>query len=355
MVLTGGLAADRKGDYGDDPQPPTSRRPGRVIRALVVAADAALRAEIERVSACHAGTVTTCADGESAVAAFRADPFPLVVVDDDAPSGGGTALIRCLRALPGGERAVVVVVTGDAHPDHLTNLLTAGADDYLLKPVVPAQLDHRLGLAARLTAAPGEAPPGDPRSPETGIDFRALVEHVPVLTYVELVDDEGTIVYLSPQVEDVVGYTAEECMVERGLWQQWLHPDDRERVLAEHRRTNETGEPFSMDYRFVLAHGRTIWLRDEARLVRDEQGHPLCWHGYQIDMTQQKEAAEALRASEERLRLALGHAAMAIWEWDLVAGRVAWSDGMGPLYGLPAGTTGPDRRRLLRPRPPRRP
>jgi two-component system sensor histidine kinase/response regulator len=56
-------------------------------------------------------------------------------------------------------------------------------------------------------------------------------------------------VYVSPQVVDIVGYTPEECTTTPDLWLRILHPDDREAVLAEDLRTNETGEPFVMEYR----------------------------------------------------------------------------------------------------------
>ncbi len=89
---------------------------------------------------------------------------------------------------------------------------------------------------------------------------------------------------------DVVGYTPEECTSTPDLWVRILHPDDKERVLAEDARTNETGEPFIMEYRQFAKDGHVVWIRDEATLVRDEEGQPLYWLGVQIDITERKRA-----------------------------------------------------------------
>jgi PAS domain S-box-containing protein len=63
------------------------------------------------------------------------------------------------------------------------------------------------------------------------------------------------------------------------LWNTIIDPEDRERVVAEDKRTERTGQPFRAEYRLRHRDGRTIWVRDEADLVRDEAGTPLFWQG----------------------------------------------------------------------------
>jgi PAS domain S-box-containing protein len=67
-----------------------------------------------------------------------------------------------------------------------------------------------------------------------------------------------------------------------------LHPDDRERVLAEDERTNQTEEPFVMEYRQIARDGSVVCVRDEATLVHNEEGEPLYWLGIQTDVTERK-------------------------------------------------------------------
>ena len=125
--------------------------------------------------------------------------------------------------------------------------------------------------------------------------YRALVEHIPAVTYVDAADEVSSAVYMSPQVEAMLGYAPEEWLVDREFFVKLLHPDDRERVLAENKRTNESGEPFEAEYRLIARDGHTVWVHDEAALVRDEEGRPLFWQGVMTDVTERKALEDRLR------------------------------------------------------------
>jgi PAS domain S-box-containing protein len=105
--------------------------------------------------------------------------------------------------------------------------------------------------------------------------YRALIENVPAVTYVQVVDRADSAVHVSPQVEAMLGYGPEEWLVDREFFINLLHPEDRERVLAENLRASKRGEPFDLEYRLIARDGRTAWMRDEAVLVRDETDRPL--------------------------------------------------------------------------------
>jgi PAS domain S-box-containing protein len=135
--------------------------------------------------------------------------------------------------------------------------------------------------------------------------YRALVEHIPAVTYVETLDErdrQTELIYVSPQIEDLFGYSAEEWTANPDLFVQLLHPEDRERVLAEDERTERTGEPFREEYRQYTRDGRLVWVRDEAVLVRDENGRPMYWQGIIFDLTEHKRVEEALREQNEYLQ-----------------------------------------------------
>lgn len=132
--------------------------------------------------------------------------------------------------------------------------------------------------------------------------YRALVEQNPAVIYTQVVDeDDPTVtntVYISPQADALLGYSAEETLAEPGVWRDQLHPDDRDRVLAEDVRTNATGEPFDMEYRAIARDGRVVWIHDRAEVVRDSEGRPRFWQGFMLDITDRKRA-------EEQMELAL--------------------------------------------------
>jgi PAS domain S-box-containing protein len=100
--------------------------------------------------------------------------------------------------------------------------------------------------------------------------YRTLVERVPAIVYVQEPGEPSRTTYVSPQNEAILGYSPEECIADPDHWIKIMHPDDRERVLAEDRRTNDCGDSFATEYRQFARDGRLVWLRDEATLVRGE-------------------------------------------------------------------------------------
>ncbi|HEV8652399.1 MAG TPA: ATP-binding protein [Actinomycetes bacterium] len=140
---------------------------------------------------------------------------------------------------------------------------------------------------------------------ESEARYRTALEQLPALVYTEVHAIGGSWLYESPRVEDIVGYTPEESG-QPGFWKTILHPDDRERVLAEDRRVELTGDPWRMEYRSIAKDGRVVWLRDHAVLVQGEPGEPSLWHGFVIDITEQKLAEQAMREALERERQATG-------------------------------------------------
>ncbi|CAN5699870.1 hypothetical protein BH24ACT22_BH24ACT22_20260 [soil metagenome] len=128
---------------------------------------------------------------------------------------------------------------------------------------------------------------------------RALVEQVPAIVYLEQVEDNRTL-YDSPQIEAILGYPQDFYKQDPDYWRKILHPEDRERVLAEDARVTAIGEPFSMEYRLIARDGSVVWVRDESVLVPNADGDPQFWQGVQLDITESKLAEEELRTSAAR-------------------------------------------------------
>jgi PAS domain S-box-containing protein len=134
--------------------------------------------------------------------------------------------------------------------------------------------------------------------------FRTLVEQIPAIVYIELPAPsaaEPRLVYMSPQVEPILGYTAEELTSEPRHFVRMLHPEDRDRVLAANELSDATGGPFDEEYRVLAKDGRTVWIHSRASLVRDERGNPLYWQGVALDVTEQHEPAGASPAGRRQL------------------------------------------------------
>src|SRR5687767_135087 len=137
---------------------------------------------------------------------------------------------------------------------------------------------------------------------EAEFKHRSLVESNPVVIYSEPFPDSFKGMYMGPRIQELCGYTREEWLADPQMWENLLHPDDRERVLAADARADATGEPFRVEYRWVHRDGRVVWILDECVLVHDEDGGPMFWQGVFIDITERKRIEHALREAEGRYR-----------------------------------------------------
>ena len=88
-------------------------------------------------------------DAEGALAAHRAQPFPILLVDWELSGMSGVDLCRAVRTLPDGELPVVILVTAHTTKRHMVVGLEAGADDYVPKPIGEGALRVRLAIAER--------------------------------------------------------------------------------------------------------------------------------------------------------------------------------------------------------------
>jgi PAS domain S-box-containing protein len=132
--------------------------------------------------------------------------------------------------------------------------------------------------------------------------YQALIEQIPAVVYTESLGDSGTYTYISPQAEAIFGFSPAEILAFPGASIERIHPDDRDRVRREGERTTVSGEPFRLEYRLQARDGRWVHVRDEAVLIRDASGTPLHWQGILTDVTEQRQAEQALRHSEERFQ-----------------------------------------------------
>jgi diguanylate cyclase (GGDEF)-like protein/PAS domain S-box-containing protein len=156
---------------------------------------------------------------------------------------------------------------------------------------------------------------------EAEAKYRTLVEQIPAVVYVD-VEGRGT-TYVSPQIETILGVTAEAYCTSQQVWIDLLHPDDRPRVLREYEAfLLGTGGDLT-DYRMVRPDGQVVWIRDRAVTVRDEAGRVLLEHGVMFDITELKDAEAVIQHMafhdgltglanralfQEMLELALGRA-----------------------------------------------
>jgi PAS domain S-box-containing protein len=165
----------------------------------------------------------------------------------------------------------------------------------ILRQVTRALDARHKGLedhASALTQALAERDKAEVRVSQAERNYRSLVEQLPLVMYITRLDETSSCIYMSPQIEELVGYTPLECMSDPEFFVKILHPDDRERTQAAHLQAYETGESFSIKYRMLAKDGREVWVHDEITIAKDSAGRPLHAQGFLVDVSPQVASQE---------------------------------------------------------------
>jgi len=123
---------------------------------------------------------------------------------------------------------------------------------------------------------------------EAELLYRTLVEETSVVIYRDTAVEGGPSLFISPQIENLIGYSPAEFSTQPDFWQSLLHPDDKEMVFDVIDQILATGKSITCEYRLKSKSGNWVWLRDEAALVKDKNGKPRYIQGVYVDITKQK-------------------------------------------------------------------
>ncbi len=178
----------------------------------------------------------------------------------------------------------------------LSLMLIVGLSIVALRRSAQATRERALRQDTEATAARTEA------------RFRTIVERVPAVAYVWDSAAEASsapALYISPQLESLLGYTAEEWLADPQAHARCIHPDDADRVYTAWADAVKDADVFATEYRLQRADGRWVWIRDEANPVgTGPSGHQI-YQGVLFDITERREAEQRLRDLEHRWRTLL--------------------------------------------------
>ncbi len=145
--------------------------------------------------------------------------------------------------------------------------------------------------------------------------LRALVEQVPAIVYTAGLGSDAPWDYVSPQIETLLGYSAEEWAAGRELWWDALHPDDRAQAMADEAQIAGPGDRLRSEYRLRRRDGAFVWVRDEATAIENEHGE-LRLQGVLLDITERKLVEAAARQKDAQLQAIIDNSPLLIWAKD---------------------------------------
>ena len=272
-------------------------RTGKALKVLVVEdalADAALMVrELDRAGLRPSWTRVETREG--LLDELTAD-LDLIICDYELATFGAPAALALLAESD--LEIPLIVVAAAPTADAAVECMKRGASDYLPKDDLA-----RLGRAA-LDAVESQSPTNDERpveaeSEEHGQQFRELVEQLPAVVYRWGAGADGQCYYVSPAIESMLGYAVDDWLGKPRLWASRLHPEDHDRVVARELDSRTNGNDFKAEYRMFARDGAVIWIRDEAVMIRREDGGLDHLQGVMYDLSLEKAAEATLRRSRE--------------------------------------------------------
>ena len=141
-------------------------------------------------------------------------------------------------------------------------------------------------------------------------------------------------IYVSPEYRDLYGLLPSESVTYERWLNELVHPADRERLTDDRRSVLESGVTWRSEFRILHPVLGERWVFGIGTVTRDPAGRPMRFSGINLDITDRKRAEQALRESEERLRLAQVSAGIGSWDLDMRTGELIWSPENCRLYGI---------------------
>ncbi len=164
--------------------------------------------------------------------------------------------------------------------------------------------------------------------------YRNLVERLSQVIYTSELGTNGVWSYVSPQIEQLLGYAPQEWLADPTLWYRQVHPEDRDKQLSLENEAYARNEPFESEYRILTRAGNWIWVRDSGHILPSQSGGRPIVQGVLMDVSERKRAEEDLSLSKTQLLANLNNTPNVAIQWYDKDGRILyWNPASETMYG----------------------
>ncbi|WP_244944969.1 PAS domain-containing protein [Nostoc sphaeroides] len=147
---------------------------------------------------------------------------------------------------------------------------------------------------------------------------------------------ENRVSYVSPAYKKLWGLNPQDLYQGQQAWIERIHPEDRESTDRAFQEKAAAGK-FDEEYRIILLDGSIRWVHDRCFPLRDEAGEIYRFAGIAEDISDRKQAEQALRKSEERLQMALEGSGGGLWDWNIITNEDYFSSRWLEMLGYEKG------------------
>jgi len=169
--------------------------------------------------------------------------------------------------------------------------------------------------------------------------METLMKASPTVIYTSKVTGDYAATYISDNIESVFGYLPQEFLSYGGFWADHIHPDDKERIFDGLADILKKGSILH-EYRFKHKNGTYRWVTDELKVEYDEKKQPVEIQGFISDITERKQAEEALRTSAAQLSIAMEISKLGYWEYDVADDLFTFNDHFYNIFHTTAEKVG---------------
>jgi PAS domain S-box-containing protein len=245
--------------------------------------------------------LVSVSSGETALKELLLDDFACILLDVQMPELDGFETARLIKQRERSRHIPIIFLTALSKEDtHVFRGYSAGAVDYILKPIDPDILRSKVGVFVELSRKNRQlrqqaellherqiaalARAGEER-------YRQLADAMPQIVWTA--DAAGNVTYFNRRWFEYTGTEPADAGTQ--AWRTALHPDDAPQASARREATLASGEPFEAEYRFRAADGTYRWHLVRAVAIRSEDGEIDFWIGTATDIHRRKRTEEQHR------------------------------------------------------------